>query len=225
MYDGRNLKRLLPTLTVANQNIELIERFYCVFQTLELQADDINPSGRPRARMPSHATRIRRRAASSSTISRRASPFVTVSSLNKRIRSIFTAGTARRSARAVCCSAGRRRCRTRSARRCTSRSRMARSGCLRRLRIRQALSAHCARAARCCSATQPPPGRVVLVNGIEAWIETNGERIPLTMQRYASDVLYPDARANLLSFETEPWPMWRYRVSSEDAELYPQVRL
>ena len=43
------------------------------------------------------------------------------------------------------------------------------------------------------TATQPPAGRVVLVNGIEAWLDVDGARYPLTMQRYAPDVLYPDA--------------------------------
>ncbi|SAK97198.1 Amylo-alpha-1,6-glucosidase [Caballeronia calidae] len=62
------------------------------------------------------------------------------------------------------------------------------------------------------AATQPPAGRVVLVNGIEAWLDVNGEHFPLTMQRYAPDVLYPDSSASLLSFDTEPWPTWRYRI-------------
>lgn len=65
------------------------------------------------------------------------------------------------------------------------------------------------------AATQPPAGRVVLVNGIEAWLEVNGQRFALTMQHYASDVRYPDATANLLSFDTEPWPTWRFRIGEE----------
>jgi predicted glycogen debranching enzyme len=67
------------------------------------------------------------------------------------------------------------------------------------------------------TATQPPAGRVVLVNGIEAWLDTNGTRHPLTMQHYAPDVLYADASANLLSFDTAPWPAWRYRVGEGSA--------
>jgi predicted glycogen debranching enzyme len=73
-------------------------------------------------------------------------------------------------------------------------------------------------------ATQPPAGRVVLVNGVEAWVDLNGARIPLTMQRYAPDVLYPDSRANLLSFETEPWPTWRFRIDQdEDSVLAAEI--
>ncbi|WP_250474009.1 amylo-alpha-1,6-glucosidase [Caballeronia sp. GAFFF1] len=67
------------------------------------------------------------------------------------------------------------------------------------------------------AATQPPAGRVVLVNGIEAWVEIGGERYPLTMQHYAPDVLYPDASASLASFDTSPWPTWRYRVGDAQA--------
>jgi predicted glycogen debranching enzyme len=72
------------------------------------------------------------------------------------------------------------------------------------------------------TATQPPAGRVVLVNGVEAWLALNGARFPLTMQLYAPDVRYPDASASLLSFDTEPWPTWRFRIG-EDAVVVAEV--
>ncbi|WP_085488442.1 amylo-alpha-1,6-glucosidase [Paraburkholderia susongensis] len=59
------------------------------------------------------------------------------------------------------------------------------------------------------SATRAPGGRMVLVNGVEAWLEANGQRYPLSMQRYGPDVIYPDLRGSLLSFDTAPWPTWR----------------
>ncbi|ACC71577.1 glycogen debranching enzyme [Paraburkholderia phymatum STM815] len=62
------------------------------------------------------------------------------------------------------------------------------------------------------TATRPPAGRVVLVNGIEAWVDVNGVRYPLTMQRYAPDIVYPDIAASLMSFDTTPWPTWRFRL-------------
>ncbi len=65
------------------------------------------------------------------------------------------------------------------------------------------------------TATRAPGGRVVLVNGIEAWLEAHGERYPLSMQRYVPDVLYPDAVANQLDFTTEPWPTWRFQFNTE----------
>ena len=69
------------------------------------------------------------------------------------------------------------------------------------------------------TATQPPAGRVVLVNGVEAWLDVDGARVPLTMQRYAPDVLYPDASAYLDSFDTSPWPTWRYRIGESAMAL------
>ncbi|MGH8783084.1 amylo-alpha-1,6-glucosidase [Paraburkholderia sp.] len=62
---------------------------------------------------------------------------------------------------------------------------------------------------------QTPAGRVVLANGVEAWLDVDGQRVPLTMQRYAPDVVYPDLAANLLGFDTEPWPTWRIRVDAD----------
>jgi predicted glycogen debranching enzyme len=60
------------------------------------------------------------------------------------------------------------------------------------------------------TATQPPTGRVVLVNGIEAWLEHGDRKTALTMQRYAPDLLYPDVTNSMASFVTSPWPTWRY---------------
>ncbi|HZZ04769.1 amylo-alpha-1,6-glucosidase [Paraburkholderia sp.] len=65
------------------------------------------------------------------------------------------------------------------------------------------------------TATRAPGGRVVLVNGIEAWLEADGKRYPLSMQRYMPDVIYPDLTASLLEFNTEPWPTWRLQLDSE----------
>ena len=72
------------------------------------------------------------------------------------------------------------------------------------------------------TATQPPAGRVVLVNGIEAWLDASGGHFPLTMQSYAPDVRFPDASAGLLSFDTSPWPTWRWRIG-ERAVLAAEV--
>ncbi|WP_027794847.1 amylo-alpha-1,6-glucosidase [Paraburkholderia acidipaludis] len=60
------------------------------------------------------------------------------------------------------------------------------------------------------AAMRPPAGRVVLVNGVEAWLECGDRKIALTMQRYAPDLLYPDTSSRIASFDTAPWPTWRY---------------
>jgi predicted glycogen debranching enzyme len=57
-------------------------------------------------------------------------------------------------------------------------------------------------------ATTPPSGRVVLVNGCDARLETGGGTFALSTQRYAPDVLHPDGASRIVSFSTEPWPTW-----------------
>jgi predicted glycogen debranching enzyme len=65
-------------------------------------------------------------------------------------------------------------------------------------------------------ATRPPTGRVVLVNGIEAWLDAaNGRRFPLTKQRYMPCNVCPEATAQLLDFDTTPWPTWRFCIDEQ----------
>ncbi len=49
-------------------------------------------------------------------------------------------------------------------------------------------------------ATEPPTGRMVLVNGFEAWVEVNGARFALSSHRYSPDVVHPDGAGRLRSF-------------------------
>lgn len=62
------------------------------------------------------------------------------------------------------------------------------------------------------AATTPPAGRTMLVNGVEAWVETPAERLALLPQRYAPGVVHPQACAEIVSFTTEPWPRWTWRL-------------
>ena len=57
---------------------------------------------------------------------------------------------------------------------------------------------------------QTPNGRFVLVNGIEAWVETAVCRFPLSAQAYQPDVVFPAGRDHLAGFEAAPWPRWRF---------------
>jgi len=62
-------------------------------------------------------------------------------------------------------------------------------------------------------ATTPPTGRVVLVNGLDAWVDAPDGRFAITSQRYAPDgVLHPDGVSRLVAFSREPWPTWTYRL-------------
>jgi len=70
------------------------------------------------------------------------------------------------------------------------------------------------------AATTPPTGRVALVNGLDAWVETTGGRFALSSQRYAPDAVDPDGGGRVESFTDEPWPHWRYRL--EDGTVIEQ---
>ncbi len=60
------------------------------------------------------------------------------------------------------------------------------------------------------TAATPPAGRMVLVNGFDAWVRTSGGILPISSQRYQPDVIHPDGAARLREFEREPWPRWTY---------------
>lgn len=72
------------------------------------------------------------------------------------------------------------------------------------------------------TAVTPPTGRVVLVNGFEAWIETPGGRFALTSQRYAPDVIDPDGTQRIEAFSNEPWPTWQFKFEG-DTELMQEI--
>src|SRR5262245_15053904 len=62
------------------------------------------------------------------------------------------------------------------------------------------------------AATTPPAGRVVLVNGFEAWVERAGASVALSSQRYAPDVVHPDGAARIEAFTPDPWPTWTFAL-------------
>jgi len=64
------------------------------------------------------------------------------------------------------------------------------------------------------TATTPPSGRMVLVNGLDAWIEDReGRKFWLSAQRYAPD--FVGQNECLQSFQFQPWPQWSYRLTAE----------
>ncbi len=65
------------------------------------------------------------------------------------------------------------------------------------------------------TASAPPAGRVVQVNGFDAVVVTPQGEFAISSQRYAPDVMSPDGAGRLESFEYEPWPRWRFRVGEE----------
>jgi glycogen debranching enzyme len=65
------------------------------------------------------------------------------------------------------------------------------------------------------TATTPPAGRMMLVNGFDAWVETPGGTFAISSQRYGPDVIHPDGASRIESFEHEPWPRWRYKINDD----------
>jgi len=62
------------------------------------------------------------------------------------------------------------------------------------------------------TARNPPTGRVVLVNGLDAFVETASGRFAISSQRYAPGVVSPDGAARVESFDHEPWPRWVFAL-------------
>jgi predicted glycogen debranching enzyme len=62
------------------------------------------------------------------------------------------------------------------------------------------------------AARTPPTGRMVLVNGFDAWLATAQGRVAISSQAYLPDAVHPDGAARLDSFDPAPWPTWRYRL-------------
>ena len=68
------------------------------------------------------------------------------------------------------------------------------------------------------TAATPPTGRMVLVNGLDAWVDEGERPAPsgvsefLTRQRYAPGVVAPEEAAVIESFGADPWPKWTYRL-------------
>jgi predicted glycogen debranching enzyme len=61
------------------------------------------------------------------------------------------------------------------------------------------------------TATTPPTGRMVLVNGFDAWIETPAGRFELTSQHYAPDVIGGSGAQHIERFIAQPWPRWTFK--------------
>ncbi|HTA19867.1 MAG TPA: amylo-alpha-1,6-glucosidase [Polyangia bacterium] len=60
------------------------------------------------------------------------------------------------------------------------------------------------------AATTPPTGRLMLVSGFDATVETSAGRWSLSAQRYAGVPASSDT--HLESFAHDPWPTWTFRL-------------
>ncbi|MEO5820061.1 MAG: amylo-alpha-1,6-glucosidase [Vicinamibacteraceae bacterium] len=71
-------------------------------------------------------------------------------------------------------------------------------------------------------ATTPPTGRVVLVNGFDAWLDTADGPVALSSQRYAPDVVAPDGASRIEQFTADPWPTWQF-VAPDGARVQQEI--
>jgi predicted glycogen debranching enzyme len=60
-------------------------------------------------------------------------------------------------------------------------------------------------------ARTPPGERVVLVNHLDEWVETQDVRAPLSTNLYPGAV-YPAGYRSCVSFVLDPWPTWVYAI-------------
>lgn len=60
------------------------------------------------------------------------------------------------------------------------------------------------------AATHPPGGRIVLVNGIEAWVTAPDGNYPITTQRYTTDAVHADGWRHRAGCSRDPWPSRRF---------------
>jgi predicted glycogen debranching enzyme len=58
----------------------------------------------------------------------------------------------------------------------------------------------------------PARGRMVLVNGLEVWLETADGPFALSSQCYAPDVVHPEGVQRIVSFDPDPWPQWVFEL-------------
>jgi predicted glycogen debranching enzyme len=62
------------------------------------------------------------------------------------------------------------------------------------------------------AAATSPTGRRVLVNALEAWLDTPAGSFALSAHAYLPDAVHPDGARHLAGFAYEPWPTWTYRL-------------
>jgi predicted glycogen debranching enzyme len=62
------------------------------------------------------------------------------------------------------------------------------------------------------TAAAPPDKRVMLVNGLEAFVTTAAGTFPLSSQRYGGQTVAPEGFRLIEGFSSEPWPTWQFRL-------------
>ena len=63
-------------------------------------------------------------------------------------------------------------------------------------------------------AKNPPAERVILVNGMDVWVETPHGTFPISTQHYMNNVVWPKGYLRQTSFENILWPVWTFDVGN-----------
>ena len=59
-------------------------------------------------------------------------------------------------------------------------------------------------------AKNPPAERIILVNGMDVWVETPHGTFPISTQHYANDVIWPEGYQQQTGFSDAIWPTWTF---------------
>ena len=70
------------------------------------------------------------------------------------------------------------------------------------------------------AATQPPGGRMTLVNDTEVYLETAAGQFALSSHRYGNNHVHPDGAQRIARFVADPWPRWEYRLPDGTVIVY-----
>jgi len=62
------------------------------------------------------------------------------------------------------------------------------------------------------TAATPPTGRLVLVNGVDAWVTTSRGNYAISAQVYEPGVVSPNGWERIEAFTIDPWPTWKYKL-------------
>src|SRR5258706_2398439 len=73
------------------------------------------------------------------------------------------------------------------------------------------------------TATKPPAGRLVLVNGFDAAIETSNGNYALSSQNYPPDIVHPDGAQRIVEFTSEPWPKWHSAFNEDGTKVEQEL--
>ncbi len=72
------------------------------------------------------------------------------------------------------------------------------------------------------TATKPPAGRIVLVNGFDAAVETASGTCSLSSQLYPPNIVHPDGASHIVEFNSAPWPTWVFAIQG-GAKIQQQI--